>query len=268
VFREGHEMLGAAVVLTDPAGVDSPLLPMRELAPGTDRYGAEVTPDREGSWQFRVEAWGDPLARWHHDASIKVPIGQDVELMLTEGARLLDRAAANITAVANLKTAADINTAGSTRAPASVPSVPSMPPMPPMPPVAPRVARAARKALAAAARQLTDEEAPPMARLAAAASPEVTAAVAAFPLRELLTCTERFPLVVHRQRALYGAWYESFPRSEGAEVDPTHRSKPRSGTLRTAAGRWPRSWTWASTWCTCHRCTRSARPRARGATTC
>jgi starch synthase (maltosyl-transferring) len=207
VFREGHEMLGAAVVLTGPDGVDSPLVPMRELAPGTDRYGGEVTPDREGSWQFRVEAWGDPLARWYHDASIKVPIGQDVELMLTEGARLLDRAAASI------------------KAPASVP------------PDAARVARAARKALAAAARQLTDEEAPPMARLATAASPEVTAAVAAFPLRDLLTSTERFPLRVDRQRALYGAWYEFFPRSEGAEVDPTHRSKPKSGTLRTAAGR-------------------------------
>jgi starch synthase (maltosyl-transferring) len=219
VFREGHEMLGAAVVLTDPAGVDSPLLTMRELAPGTDRYGAEITPDREGRWQFRVEAWGDPLARWYHDASIKVPIGQDVELMLTEGARLLDRAAASIPKGAS--------TAGndSSAAPAS------------MTPAEARVARAARKALTAAARQLTDEEAPPMARLATAASPEVTAAVAAFPLRELLTCTDRFPLIVDRQRALYGAWYEFFPRSEGAEVDPTHRSKPKSGTLRTAAGR-------------------------------
>jgi starch synthase (maltosyl-transferring) len=207
VFREGHEMLGAAVVLTDPDGADSPRQLMHELAPGTDRYGAEVTPDREGSWQFRVEAWGDPLARWQHDAAIKVPIGQDVELMLTEGARLLDRAAAGI------------KTPGA------------------MTPDAARVARAARRALSAAARQLTDAQAPPMARLAAATSPEVAAALAAYPLRELLTCTDRFPLVVHRLRALYGAWYEFFPRSEGAEVDPTHRSKPKSGTLRTAAGR-------------------------------
>jgi starch synthase (maltosyl-transferring) len=207
VFREGHEMLGAAVVLTGPDGVDSPRQLMGELAPGTDRYGADVTPDREGSWRFRVEAWGDPLARWQHDAAIKVPIGQDVELMLTEGAQLLDRAAASITTPASMS------------------------------PDAARVARAARRALTAAARQLTDSEAPPMARLGAATSPEVTAALTAFPLRDLLTCTEQFPLVVHRLRALYGAWYEFFPRSEGAEVDPTHRSKPRSGTLRTAARR-------------------------------
>ena len=42
---------------------------------------------------------------------------------------------------------------------------------------------------------------------------------------------------MHRQRALYGAWYEFFPRSEGAEVDPTRRRSPKSGTLRTAAQR-------------------------------
>jgi starch synthase (maltosyl-transferring) len=222
VFREGHEMLGAAVVLTDPDGTDSPRVLMRELAPGTDRYGAEVTPDREGSWQFRVEAWGDPLARWQHDAAIKVPIGQDVELMLTEGAQLLDRAADAIRTSAPQPTQAPSIQAPSIQARAAD---------------AARVARAARKALTAAARQLTDTEAPPMARLGAATSPEVTAALTAFPLRELLTCTERFPLVVQRVRALYGAWYEFFPRSEGAEVDPTHRSKPRSGTLRTAAER-------------------------------
>jgi starch synthase (maltosyl-transferring) len=207
VIREGHEMLGAAVVLTSPDGTDSPLLPMHELAEGTDRYGAEVTPASEGQWHFRVEAWGDPLAHWQHDAQIKLPIGQDVELMLTEGAQLLDRAAGQIMAAA------------------------------PLPPQAARHARAARKTLTAAASQLVDPELPPLARLAAATSAQVAAALAAYPLRELLTSTEPLPLAVHRQRALYGAWYEFFPRSEGARVDPTHRRKARSGTLRTAAGR-------------------------------
>ncbi len=207
VFREGHEMLAAAVVLTDPEGADSAPLPMHELAPGTDRYGAEVLADREGRWEFRVEAWGDPLARWRHDAVIKIPIGQDVELMLTEGAQLLDRAAARI------------------KTPKS------------MPPEAAGDARAARKVLTAAARQLTHEDTPPLVRLTAATSPQVTAALAAFPLRELLTTTKQYPLIVQRPRALYGAWYEFFPRSEGAEVDPARRRKPTSGSLRTAAAR-------------------------------
>jgi len=207
VFREGHEMLGAGVVLVDPAGQPRPLVPMRELAPGTDRYGADVAATSEGLWHFAVEAWGDPVAGWRHDAEIKIPIGQDIELMLAEGALLLQRAAGQI------KT---------TKA---------------MPPAQARAARAARSTLAAVARRLTDAEIPPAQRLAAAVAAETGAALTAFPLRDLLTRTDSYPLIVHRERALFSAWYEFFPRSEGAVLDPTHRSKPRSGTLRTAARR-------------------------------
>ena len=207
VFREGHEMLGAGVVLTDPAGVPRPLVRMRELAEGSDRYGAEVTAASEGLWHFTVEAWGDPIARWQHDAAIKIPIGQDTELMLAEGALLLRRAAGQITA-------------------ARTPSANDA-----------RPARAARAALTSAAKELADPQIAPLDRLAAAGRPDVIAALTAFPLRDLLTRSDRFPLIVHRKRALFGSWYEFFPRSEGAVLDPTHRRKPRSGTLRTAAKR-------------------------------
>ncbi|MFA1556910.1 maltotransferase domain-containing protein, partial [Actinomadura chokoriensis] len=81
VFREGHEMLGAAVVLRTPEGEELPGQPMAEVGVGADRWAAQVTPTRMGSWSFRVEAWGDPIAHWWHDAQIKVPRGQDVELM-------------------------------------------------------------------------------------------------------------------------------------------------------------------------------------------
>ena len=92
VFREGHEMLGADVILHDPHGSAGPRIRMRELVPWTDRYGAEVTVTSVGAWQFHIEAWGDPFAHWYHDAGIKIPRGQDVELMLAEGALLFDRA--------------------------------------------------------------------------------------------------------------------------------------------------------------------------------
>src|SRR5262249_30219870 len=93
VFREGHEMLGAGVVLRDPDGELKPLVRMHELAPGTDRLGAEVTVGaRPGLWHFRVEAWGDPIAHWRHDAEIKIPRGQDVELMFAEGSLLYAKA--------------------------------------------------------------------------------------------------------------------------------------------------------------------------------
>ena len=202
VIVEGHGVLGAGVVLRDPAGRPGPLVRMRELTPGTDRYGAEVTVTSEGTWQFHVESWSDPIAHWHHDAAIKVPRGQDVELMLTEGALLFERAARSIR----------------------------------QPPGAARPA-AARALLTALARKLRDRGLPPWDRLAAAQRPEIRDVLARYPLRDLVTRSGRLPLLVERERALYGAWYEFFPRSEGVQFDPMGRREPVSGTLRTAARR-------------------------------
>ena len=194
VFREGHERLGAGVVLRAPDGSQLPLATMRELAPGTDRHGADVTIPAEGRWQFRVEAWGDPMAGWQHDAAIKIPLGQDADLMLAEGALLFDRAAK-----------------------------------------AAKTPRRERDLLAAVAAALRDGDRSPMSRLTAASSPEVLAIMAAWPLRTLTTRTRWYPVVVHRRRALFGSWYEFFPRSEGAEL--AGQDGPRSGTLKSAAGR-------------------------------
>ncbi len=193
VFREGHEIPGAGVVLRGPDGQRQPLARMREILPGMDRYAADVTPDGEGRWRFHVEAWGDPIGHWRHDAGIKVPRGQDVELMLAEGAILFDRAARS-----------------------------------PLRPVS------HRSALAAAAARLGDRGIAPWDRLAAADDEEIAAILDAAPLRELLTRSAVYPLVVHRKRALYGAWYEYFPRSEGVQADPMGRREPQGGTLRTA----------------------------------
>ncbi|MDX2741930.1 DUF3416 domain-containing protein, partial [Streptomyces caniscabiei] len=96
LFREGHGVVAANVVLKDPEGRPAPWTPMRELAPGTDRWGAWVTPTSEGRWTYRVEAWGDPVATWRHHARIKVPAGIDTELVLEEGAELYVRAAAGV----------------------------------------------------------------------------------------------------------------------------------------------------------------------------
>ena len=66
---------------------------MVDIAPGLDRFEARVVPTSTGTWTFRVEGWSDPYGTWAHDASIKVEAGVDVELMLTEGALLLEKAA-------------------------------------------------------------------------------------------------------------------------------------------------------------------------------
>jgi len=203
VFREGHGIIGAAVVPRDPSGARGPLVPMAELAPGTDRWGADVTVGPvTGIWRFHVEAWADPIASWHHDAAIKIPRGQDVELMLSEGALLFDRAARNIT-------------------------------------VKPGSARlaAARIGLKEVAARLRDRDLAPWDRLAAAEAPSTAEILAEHPLRDLVTRSRSLLVQADRERALFGAWYEFFPRSEGVQLDPMGRREPGSGTLRTASAR-------------------------------
>ncbi|HET6165231.1 MAG TPA: maltotransferase domain-containing protein, partial [Marmoricola sp.] len=91
VFREGHDQLGADVVLTGPDGARRPSVRMRETGTEVSRMGATVTADAEGAWTFSIESWSDPLATWLHDAGIKIRAGVDVELMFTEGVLLLER---------------------------------------------------------------------------------------------------------------------------------------------------------------------------------
>ncbi|MFC9844785.1 alpha-1,4-glucan--maltose-1-phosphate maltosyltransferase [Streptomyces sp. NPDC060223] len=191
VFREGHDAVAANVVLRDPEGRTGPWTPMRELAPGTDRWGAKVAAGKEGHWTYTVEAWGDPVSTWRRHAGIKIPAGIDTELVLEEGARLYERAATGV--------------------PKS---------------------KGRRDTLRTAAAALRDVERPASARLAAALTPEVDRILARHPLRELVTSSEPLPLKVERERALYGSWYEFFPRSEGTPERP-------HGTFRTAAERLP-----------------------------
>ncbi|MFF0577040.1 alpha-1,4-glucan--maltose-1-phosphate maltosyltransferase [Streptosporangium saharense] len=221
VFREGHDAVAAGVVLTNPDGVRGPLLPMRELAPGTDRWGVEVTLPAEGEWSFRVEAWGDPMATWLHDAGIKIPRDLDAELMCEEGARLFDRAAKAVRP-------ADCAPAGQE----------------PKKPASKGGKKAAsahvcghRAALQAVAAKLRDAALDPRARFAVAQLPETAELLRAHPLRELVTRSQRRLVRVDRRRALYGSWYEFFPRSEGAIVEED--AAPKSGNFKTAANRLP-----------------------------
>ena len=95
VFREGHDAVAANAVVITPDGKERPFNRMHKLPDigRTDGWETEASLDAEGTWTFRVEAWGDPVATWRHDAEIKIPLEQDVELVCEEGARLLERAA-------------------------------------------------------------------------------------------------------------------------------------------------------------------------------
>lgn len=224
VFREGHDAVAAGVVLTAPDGQRGRLRRMRESAPGTDRWAVEVCLPAEGDWLFRVEAWSDPLATWLHDAEIKIPRGLDSDLMCEEGARLFERAA---------KAVRQADCPGPNGHPAAQNGN----------------GKAAkngkngdspcghRAALLAVAATLRDEDLDPRARLSVAQLPETASLLAAHPLRELVTRAKQQRIRVSRRRALYGSWYEFFPRSEGAVVNEAGISK--SGNFQTAAKRLP-----------------------------
>ena len=148
---------------------------------------------------LRVEAWSDPLATWHH-------------------------------AVRSRSTPA--------RAPRSWPTTSR-----PAPgcssgwPHGRRSRATPRLAAASPPRCAT-----PTLDLAAAGRPGAepepcSALVHDYPVRELVTRSPRYSIWVDRERALYGAWYEFFPRSIGAELadDPDDPARPaRHGTFADA----------------------------------
>ncbi|PWB97034.1 alpha-1,4-glucan--maltose-1-phosphate maltosyltransferase [Homoserinimonas hongtaonis] len=92
IFMEGHEVLGAELLLTDPAGAVTRHR-MLERTKGTDRFVVDVLIDQQGTWSWSVRAFCDDWATWRHNASIKVAMNSDAELMVDEGAALLARAA-------------------------------------------------------------------------------------------------------------------------------------------------------------------------------
>jgi starch synthase (maltosyl-transferring) len=194
VFREGHDAVAANAVLVAPDGRERPFNRMRPVGAGTDRWEADALVDAEGEWTFRVEAWSDPIATWRHDAEIKIPLEQDVDLVCEEGARLHERAAK-------------------------------------------AVPKAARQAITKAVTALRDKDRSPVDRIAPALEADLMAVIDAHPVRDLVTASESYLIRVERELARFSAWYEFFPRSEGAHQRPDGTWV--SGTLRTAAERLP-----------------------------
>ena len=60
-----------------------------------------------------------------------------------------------------------------------------------------------------------DKKLPPLRRLGYLLDPSILAAMESTPLRGQLSSSPLYPLRVERRRALFGSWYEFFPRSEG-----------------------------------------------------
>ncbi|QFZ21697.1 maltotransferase domain-containing protein [Saccharothrix syringae] len=193
VWREGHDAAGATVVWRGPADRAPRHTRMTPVDPGADRWSAAVVPDRPGTWTFRVDAWSDPWTTWAHAVRAKLDAGQGA-------AELANDLAAG---VALLRRAAAV-----------------------------KRPREQRAALLDAARALADTSRSPGGRVAPALAAPVARAMREHPVRDLVSRGATHRLRVDRPRALYGSWYEFFPRSTGGwdeHGDPVH------GTFATAA---------------------------------
>jgi starch synthase (maltosyl-transferring) len=197
VFREGHDAVAASVVLRDPTGKKRPAQRMVPGAPGTDRWHADILYDLEGLWTFAIEAWSDPMATWHHAVTVKIEAGQGTEELAND----LEEGARLFERLARV------------------------------------VSKEERARAAAAAKSLRDETLDLSHRVAPALDEYLQRLAYASPVRDLVTSSPRYPVWIDRPRALFGSWYEFFPRSIGAQLagDPAAPAKPaRHGTLKDA----------------------------------
>ena len=194
VFIEGRTKVGATAVLRNPRGREMQRAAMTCANPGLDRWTvmlqagehSDLKPWDEdyaavkrqlGEWTVTIEGWEDTYTSWLHDARIKVQVGDDVENALGTGAEMLNRWAH--TADAHLS-ARD------------------------------------RKHLEQAAERMSDKERPASARLAEADNPRIEALHKTHPLRDGISESRPQRFKVERPKSSFAAWYQFFPRSEGA----------------------------------------------------
>jgi starch synthase (maltosyl-transferring) len=197
VFREGHDAVAANVALRGPNGAKIPFIRMTSGVPGTSQWHATVVFDAEGPWSFVVEAWGDPLSTWSHNVTVKIEAGQGAEDLAND----LELGARIFDKLAKL------------------------------------LPKAERPRATAAAQSLRDTTLDVAHRVGPALDDFLQKLARDNPVRELVTRSPRYPVLVDRPRALYGSWYEFFPRSIGAQLaaDPQAPARPaRHGTLKDA----------------------------------
>ena len=88
IFRDGHDVLGAAIRYKPPGASrwkEEPLEPL-----GNDRWAGAFDTGGCGRWGFRIEAWVDRIRSFQDELRRKVEAGQeDLAGELSEGAQLL-----------------------------------------------------------------------------------------------------------------------------------------------------------------------------------
>jgi starch synthase (maltosyl-transferring) len=198
VTRAGHDAVAANIVWRAPDGAPGPFVRMLPGPPGLDEWQAAIVPTEPGMWSFSLEVWADAFGTWQHDVQLKIDAGQGVADLAND---LADGARLLLRAARG-------------------------------------VSSQRRRAVLAAAGSLRDPQRDLFARVGPALAGDVTETLSEHPVRESLTRSPRYTVWVDRPRALFSAWYELFPRSEGAQVYGDGRA-PRHGTFADAGKRLP-----------------------------
>lgn len=211
VFIEGRTKVGATAIVRNPRGKETMRQAMTCINPGLDRWtvmvkcgehsdlkpwedGYAAVKRQLGEWTVTIEGWEDTYVSWLHDARIKVRVMDDVDNALNSGAELLARWAA--TPDAGL-TARD------------------------------------RKTLEKAAETMADQTLSAEDRLAGGDNPTIAVLHETHPLRDGISPSQPQRFKVERPKSSFAAWYQFFPRSEGATIDP-NTGKIIQGTLKTS----------------------------------
>lgn len=211
VFIEGRTKVGATAIVRNPRGKETMRRAMTCVNPGLDRWtvmvkcgehsdlkpwedGYAAVKRQLGEWTVTIEGWEDAYVSWLHDARIKVRVMDDVDNALNSGAELLARWAET--------------------------------------PDTGLIARD-RKALEKAAETMADQTLSAEDRLAAGDNPTIAALHETHPLRDGISPSQPQRFKVERPKSSFAAWYQFFPRSEGATIDP-NTGKIIQGTLKTS----------------------------------
>lgn len=211
VFIEGRTKVGATAIVRNPRGKETMRRAMTCVNPGLDRWtvmvkcgehsdlkpwedGYAAVKRQLGEWTVTIEGWEDAYVSWLHDARIKVRVMDDVDNALNSGAELLARWAE--TPDTGL-TARD------------------------------------RKTLEKAAETMADQTLSAEDRLAAGDNLTIAALHETHPLRDGISPSQPQRFKVERPKSSFAAWYQFFPRSEGATIDP-NTGKIIQGTLKTS----------------------------------
>lgn len=86
IFKDGHDVLSAAVLVRQPGETSWREIPMQPV--GNDRWSGSFVLEKIGTCWFTIEAWVEVFDSWRRDALRKRDAGQDISSDLLEGRAL------------------------------------------------------------------------------------------------------------------------------------------------------------------------------------